>query len=196
MLSLLSRAHWASVFVLATALACPSAALAQQLKETSKVRVRIAGGLTDDGDVKPSDQERRTVVGTFRTIDADHLVLEVDNSRRSVRVPRTSIISLDVSRERSRSTGALIGAAVGGAVGVVWGLTAKSRCDSRPSRGPFDFKFCDLELLGPMILLPAVGTGVGAIIGKHRWSRVTLENVALGAGPPARAFQIGAVLSF
>ena len=177
------------VTALSTLFVTPLAA-AGQLTEGAKVRVKITGELADDGSVTKSNGAQ-SIVARFLAMEADHLVLGVDSTSKSIRLPKTAITGLEISRGRSRLKGALIGAGVGGLVGVVWGSVERSRCLSKPNQF-----LCDLSLVGPLVVAFPVGAIVGVVIGKPQWAKVSPTAFALGVMPAAEGVQIGGTLKF
>lgn len=177
-----------SVVALSTLLATPLPAAAQ-LAEGARVRVKIAGKLADDGSVTQSNGSQ-SIVARFLAMDAGHLILAVDDTSKSIRVPKAAVTGLEI-RRRSRFKGALIGAGIGGLVGVVWGAAERSRCES----GPHPF-LCGLNAIGPMLVAPPVGAIVGVVIGKPQWAKVSPTAFALGVRPAADGVQISGTLRF
>jgi hypothetical protein len=163
-----------SVVALSTLLATPLAA-AGQLIDGAKVRVKIAGELADDGSVTQSDGSQ-SIVARFLAMEADHLILAVDSTSKSIRLPKAAVTELEISRGRSQLKGALIGAGIGGLVGLVWGSVERSRCLSKPTQF-----LCGLSFIGPMAVASPAGALVGAMIGKPQWAKVSPTAFAPGA---------------
>ena len=175
-------------------LGTPLIGTAQQLSEESRVRVRITGELAN-GSVIPS-KKSQAIVGRFLAMDDEHLILAVGKPPQSIRLPRSAVTSVEMSRGRSRLKGALIGAGVGGLVGVVWGLVAYSQCKSEPSTGAFSIDLCGLEILAPVVTGPSVGAVVGLVIGKEQWAKVPPTTLGLVIKPAAGGVQIAGTLKF
>ena len=178
-----------SVVALVGLFAMPITA-AGQLSEGTRVRVKIAGRLADDGRVTP-DSSSQSVVGRFLALEADEVILAVGSTPKNIRLPKAAITNLEISRGRSRAKGALIGAGVGGLVGVVWGSIERLRACSKPPHF-----FCDLAFLGPLAVAPPVGAIVGTVIGKPQWVKVSPTTLALGVRTATGGVQIGGTLKF
>ena len=81
------------VVIVSTLLA--TGAVAGQLTEGSKVRVKIAGELVDDGSVIPS-QRSQSIVARFLTMEPDHLILAVGARQVSIRLPKAVVTNLEI----------------------------------------------------------------------------------------------------
>jgi hypothetical protein len=144
----------------------PSVAVAQVAQLSPGDRVRLAA---------PGHVDRQYIGVLLRRSD-DSVAVEVRAGRRargvsarvdSVRVAVPSIVSLDVSRGRSRWTGAKHGALWGAAAGAFWGLAISA---GAPTEGSTIGPTAALGIGAVLFTVP--GAAVGALIRAERWERV------------------------
>jgi hypothetical protein len=130
-------------------------------------------------------------VGTVLARSADTLTLG-NPSGAPVALPLGAIRSLEISRGKSRTTGAvrgmMWGAPIGAALGI-FGIATAEECT-----GCFE-SVGDAEALAAFTIAGLLwGAGIGAIVGRERWERFDLPvRAAFRAGP--RSMALAVVLS-
>lgn len=129
--------------------------------------------------------------GTVLARSADTLTLG-NPSGAPVALPLGAIRSLEISRGKSRTTGAvrgmMWGAPIGAALGI-FGIATAEECT-----GCFE-SVGDAEALAAFTIAGLLwGAGIGAIVGRERWERFDLPvRAAFRAGP--RSMALAVVLS-
>lgn len=119
-----------------------------------------------------SEGERsRRAIGELVAEDDGVLLLRPDRSPDTLRVPRSTLRSVEVSRGTAVMRGVGRGVLIGGALGAVVGLALGEDCSDNEF---LCFDRSDTALLGGLVGA-AAGAGVGALIGSHeRWQSATL----------------------
>jgi hypothetical protein len=144
----------------------PSFAVAQSVPLSAGDRVRVAA---------PGYVERQ-YTGVLLHRSDDSVAVEVRAGRRaggvparvdSVRVAVPAIVSLDVSRGRSRWTGAKHGALWGALSGALWGAMSAA---GAPTEGSTVAP--EIGIVVGVVLFTVPGAAVGALIRAERWERV------------------------
>jgi hypothetical protein len=138
----------------------PVVAQAQPLSEVApgaRVRIRAPGVVAG------------RYVGTVLSRTPDTLVV-AGSSASSVRVPLSSLTSVEVSRGSSRARGAGKGALWGGGIGLGVGFLAAAAGSSDDYDGGSDGELVASGLFGGVVW----GVIIGAIVGSERWDRYDL----------------------
>jgi hypothetical protein len=124
-------------------------------------------------------------VGVLKGSTLDGLVIETSDSVSPIRLPRTEIVGLEVSRGVKRHT--LKGLLAGGiAWGAIAGLVAAF--DTLDESGVGEPLF-----VGSLL---AAGAGIGSLIKTEQWARVELAAGAARLAPRTRAVQARIILRF
>ena len=167
-----------------------SAALAEggePSSEPARIRLKATSEVAEDGTVT-SREGKQWIVGKLVATDAEHLTVAAAG-KPSVRVPRTAVQRLQVSRGRSRGKAALIGAGVGAVVGLAWGAIEHSRCESSGEG------MCDLAYGIPVMTVPVCAL-VGLAVGKERWVETSPAGFHLGLSPTRDGVRVVGRLAF
>jgi len=176
-----------SVSAVAVLLAASLADGGESSSEPARIRLKATSEVAEDGTVS-SRGGSDWIVGKLLVADADYLTLAAEG-RGSMRVPRTAVERLEVSRGRSRGKPALIGAGIGAVVGLAWGVIEHSRCESR---GEW---FCDLAYGFPVLTVPA-GALVGLAIGRERWVETSPTSLKVCFMPTRGGIRVLGSLTF
>jgi hypothetical protein len=141
-------------------LACASVLQAQSSELQPGARVRLeAPGIT-----------AARLTGTILSRAGDTLLVGGPNVA-PIRVPLTSISSLEVSRGSSRMEGAKRGIAWGLPIGLVFGTIVAISADCNSCLNPpTDTERADFALASTVSGV-VWGAGIGALIGRERWER-------------------------
>jgi hypothetical protein len=181
------RSPFALVIVSALAAVLASAAKAQSA-ETRLAEVQPGGRVRI---VAPGILAGR-FVATVITHTGDSLVLAAPNTA-PVRLPLSSVTSIEISRGTSRWLGAQRGMLIGAPIGLGGGvLVAASLADCR-SCGDADVARGVLVVTGVLSGL-LYGAGIGALIGRERWEPFTgpwRASMQLREGRPSLALTLG-----
>ncbi len=133
-------------------------------------------------------QKGRTLIGSVAAVTDDAILILTSEGKPTVRVPRTALVKLEVTVERSqKGRGALIGAGVGLAAALVLAAIASSDDESI-----LQFSYGEAAAGLSLLFVPG-GAAVGAIAAPgERWAPVKFgDGGARGISVP----RIGAAFS-
>lgn len=147
----------------------------------AKVRVT-----TEEPQSAGSDRPAR-ITGTLVEADRDSLTILRGQEKDRLRIVRSSIRTLEVSRGSTRGRNALIGAGVGAALGLAVAAIDYSNCD--------EGDWCDLVWGLPVLTTP-VGALIGVATGGPRWVEAAPPRVAITVRPARRGVQLACTVRF
>jgi hypothetical protein len=159
----------------------------------------LPDGLAEDNaSVRPGSRVRITtsaggskrLIGTIVAEDEASLTLETAGHRETMTVPRTALMTVEVSRRRSqRGRGAGRGALAGGFIGAILGYASGDDC----SQGQWlCFSHETMATAGIIVFAP-IGALIGAIAspGEH-WELAPNRGLRISARPyPVRGRGVG-----
>lgn len=139
--------------------------------------------------VTAPDIALKPVVGTIGKLSEDAIELVVKGREDTIRLPRTSVLRLEVSQGPNRAIGLFVGGAVFAAAGALVGAVG--------CRDSSDFNSSQCAaILGGFGF--ALGAGVGALTGVgDNWKDVRVERIRLTVAPtPGRGVALSMRFTF
>jgi hypothetical protein len=171
-----------SMLAAAFALAPAGAGAADEKPSTKPLRVRVTSAAVPSG----------RAVGTLVGVDDSSVTLSLSGKKEAVRLEKSAITQIEISRRRGNrgkaiGLGLLAGAVVGGAIG----LAGEQDCAPQPSGGNDFTLFSSLceDLNGTSTAAGViVGAPVGALIGLalshgERWESTSSDGLRLAIAP-------------
>lgn len=178
------RYHTISILgLIAIVLATPAAAQFGNVQGGTTVRATLTTG------------EREALVGTLVSRSADSLVMVLRGTEGLVRVPSSSVRSIDVLNGKSRMRPAIRWAAIGGGIwGVVATMVPFDDCQIKRSDYCADSRGQFVAVQAASMALMA---GVfGAVRGEDRWVRLEGSAPTAFVAPSSRGISTGLRVGF